>query len=91
MLKPNETVLIGKWTETGNSVVCDAICHRIEALIAHHLVPVTSSADGWSSLFQDPNDLRYWERTFPQSNWQGGGPPSLIYISASDAQTKYGQ
>jgi Immunity protein 27 len=32
-------------------------------------------------LFRDPGDDRYWERTYPQGEAQGGGPPPLIALS----------
>jgi hypothetical protein len=38
-------------------------------LTRQHLrqIAVSEGSGGWETLFQDPNDGRYWERTFPQS------------------------
>ena len=90
MLSPNETVLIGQWKETHGTVAADETSQRIEVLIEGYLVKLASSSDGWSTLYQDPNDLRLWEHTYPQSQLHGGGPPSLTCLSASDAQARYG-
>ena len=90
MLSPSETVLVGRWNEVNGVVIADETCQRIDTLIKRHLVELASSSDGWSTLYQDPNDLRLWEHTYPQSQLHGGGPPSLTSVPASDAQTRYG-
>lgn len=90
-LRPDETLLIGSWLLRGDSVVGDAICNRIEALLANVLVHVADDpkSGGWESLFRDPLDGRFWERFYPQGEMHGGGPPSLRCLSASDASVKY--
>jgi len=45
---------------------------------------------GWSRLYLDPVDGRYWELIYPQSEIHGGGPPRLAHISADAAKIKYG-
>jgi hypothetical protein len=90
MLNPNETLLVGQWELRGGTVVGDATCERIERLVSRHLVEVARSTDGWSTLFQDPSDDRFWERTFPQGDVHGGGPPMLSCISRREADQKYG-
>ena len=32
---------------------------------------------------------RYWERTYPHSDWHGGGPPCLTNITFDAAKEKY--
>ncbi len=59
-------------------------------LIASHLVHLADSADGWTTLFRDPLDERYWVRTFPQSHLQNGGPPTLRCVSRSEASARFG-
>jgi Immunity protein 27 len=44
---------------------------------------------GWETLYRDPDDGRYWERTFPQSGSDGGGPPQLRFLTDYEAKDKY--
>ena len=88
-LKPEETDLLGKWEDVGGNVVADAISKRIETLIEQHLDKITIDASGWDSLYKDPDDGRYWELTYPESSWHGGGPPRLTYLSREQARAKY--
>jgi hypothetical protein len=78
-LQPSETELVGAWTAANGQVQADATCERIERLTAYHLrkVGVGSISGGWETLFQDPDDERFWERTYPQGEMHGGGPPRL--------------
>jgi hypothetical protein len=90
-LSPSEVELTGKWITVDGKVRGDATCERIEWLTTHHLrkVAVSKKWGGWETLFQDPDDGRYWERTYPQSELQGGGPPRLTMLSAEQARQKY--
>lgn len=90
-LQPHETDLVGKWIAEGAEVRRDATCERIEWLIANHLKQITHSEQwgAWETLFQDPGDNRFWERTYPQSEMHGGGPPRLINITTEQALAKY--
>ena len=90
MIDPGESALIGQWLAHGTLVVADETCHRIDALVASHLIVLATSADGWSALYRDPADGRLWERTYPHSDWHGGGPPSLQCISLAQARATYG-
>ena len=53
----------------------DATCQRIESLTTNDLqeVAISKQWGGWETLFRDPDDGRYWERTYPQGEMQGGG------------------
>jgi len=84
-MKPNpgETYIVGKWLFDGNKMTADANCKRIEELTTSYFLKVKSSPDGWSVIFQDPLDLRYWELSYPQSEMQGGGPPMLSLVDDS--------
>lgn len=90
-LRPNETVLTGSWIEVGSGVQADDVCKRIDWLISNDLKKVASSPQwgDWETLFQDLSDGRYWERTYPRGDMQGGGPPQLQVISATAAKAKY--
>jgi len=70
-------------------MVADSAAKRIDFLVASYLKKIAIREGGWTTLYQDPQDGRYWERTFPQSETQGGGPPVLKVISDSDARTLY--
>ena len=90
-LKPHETDLVGGWAFDGGRIVADAVENRIHYLITHSLekIAVCPETGGWETLYRDPSDGRYWERTFPQGELQGGGPMRLINIPAVDAAAKY--
>ena len=89
-IKPSETVLTGQWILQGGRPVADDVCKRILALTSSHLVEVGRDASGWNALYRDPNDGRYWELIYPQSELQGGGPPQLRCLTADEARQKYG-
>jgi hypothetical protein len=44
---------------------------------------------GWTKLFIDKIDGRYWELTHPHGDWHGGGPPTLTCVSESYVRSKY--
>jgi len=75
---------------SGRRGLTDDVTKRIYALTKSYLVELGQDASGWETLFRDPKDGRYWERTYPQGELQGGGPPQLICLSADEARKKYG-
>jgi hypothetical protein len=91
-IAPHETQLIGAWISESRSVRGDAVCERIHRLTEHHLrkIAFSPTSGAWETLFQDPEDGRYWERTYPQGERHGGGPPALICLSRDEAKAKYG-
>ena len=89
MLDPTETALIGRWLSQGKTIVADPTCERIETLVTSHLVEVGRTEDGWSTLYRDPSDQRLWERTYPQDQLHGGGPPALHCLSLAEATARY--
>jgi Immunity protein 27 len=86
-LQPDETQLTGDWIVDGSTVVGDDVCRRIKWLVDSRLEQVTTT--GWETLFRDPNDGRLWERTYPQGEMHGGGPPQLSVVSEESASSKY--
>ncbi len=88
---PDEEVLAGSWIRANTGIRGDAVCERIEWLVNSYLRMIAASPQwgDWETLFQDPNDGRYWERTYPHGELQGGGPPKLQAISAEAAKAKY--
>jgi len=71
----------GKWNLDAQS--------RIQQLISQHLQRLADTDGGWSVLYRDPQDGRYWELTYPHSYMHGGGPSRLAVISRSAAAEKY--
>lgn len=88
-LVPDESDLIGHWHLEDDAIVADETCKRIEWLINQHLVSVGSDPSGWDDLYRDPEDGRLWERTWPQSEIHGGGPPRLTHITIDEARKRY--
>lgn len=90
-LEPDETDLVGKWGNDRGRVVGDAVDERIIWLTSTVLTKVASHPEygACETLFRDPNDGRYWERTYPQGEKHGGGPPRLSLISEDRAREKY--
>jgi Immunity protein 27 len=91
-LKADEDSVNGDWIYRDGQMVGDANCRRIEWLILHHLRKVGDSikAGAWETLYRDPDDGRYWEKTFPRSEMHGGGPPKLRTITSDEIKDKYG-
>ena len=91
-LQLNEQILTGRWLVEDGRARGDDVFERIEWLIAHHLRKIANSpqSGAWETLYRDPDDGRFWERTYPQSEMQGGGPPQLKCVSAQEASKKYG-
>jgi hypothetical protein len=80
-LRPDEHELNGEGDTAAQS--------RIHQLVSQLLRRVSSTDSGWSVLFQDPQDGRYWELTHPRSEMHGGGPPRLAEISYEAARQRY--
>jgi hypothetical protein len=90
-LRFDETDLVGKWLVDGTRTVADQICERIQYLTEKSLerLAVSRMYGAWETLFRDPKDARLWERTYPQGEMHGGGPPRLRAISEQEAREKY--
>ena len=89
-LADDETELVGQWLTKGAKITGDAICARIESLIASHLVSLGADESGWDALYRDPDTGKLWELSWPQSNLHSGGPPRLALVRADDVRSKYG-
>jgi hypothetical protein len=88
----SETDIVGSWIVIEGTLRGDAACERIAWLTAHHLrkVAISPQSGAWETLFQDPEDGRFWERTYPQGQMHGGGPPRLTQLRVEKAREKYG-
>jgi hypothetical protein len=90
-LRSTDELLVGSWLETTSGVTRDETCKRIEWLVQHSLEHVADhpGSGAWESLFRDPADGRYWERSYPQGQMHGGGPPALRHVTEQEVNTKY--
>jgi hypothetical protein len=88
-LRTNETELVGSWKMVDGRMVEDETSKRIRTLTRENLKPIAVSSDGWDRLYEDPLDHRLWELSYPSSEMQGGGPPTLRVVSAETAKKKY--
>lgn len=88
---PSETEIIGEWLWRDGKIVGDENCERVALLVREHLeeIAINPECGAWETLFLDPHDGRYWERTYLQGERHGGGPHSLILLSKEDAEAKY--
>ncbi len=85
----DEKQLVGGYAIINGRVESDQITERINYLTENVLVRLGFSEDGWDILYQDKNDGRYWELTFPQSALHGGGPPTLTLLNEETLKSKY--
>jgi hypothetical protein len=89
-IEKEEFELRGQWIFENGKVVENETAQRINYLKDNYLEKIAIASSGWEILYKDPSDMRYWELTFPQSEVQGGGPPTLYNISKEIAIEKYG-
>src|SRR6202012_2026902 len=90
-LLPEETLLKGKWETDRGKVREDRVCVRIKWIIKHRLKKIADSPEwgAWLTLYIDPRDGRLWERSYPEGEMQGGGPPQLRTLTEGEAAEKY--
>ena len=87
-LLPSEEKLIGRTIYTDGKLIADETYHRIRWLTSQHLQSIAGM--NWRILFQDPEDGRYWELSYPQRHRYGDGPPHLRTISPDEARKVFG-
>ena len=89
--KPNtgENSLVGSWVMKDGTMIQDSVCNRIQWLTDSFFEEITIDGDNWSALYKNPDDGEYWELTYPKSDMQGGGPPTLNRISKEAACQQY--
>jgi hypothetical protein len=87
-LSPAETRLVGKTVYTNGIFIADETFQRIKWLTSNHLKSVAGT--NWRILFQDPDDGRYWELSYPQRHRYGDGPPHLSALTVEEAKKSYG-
>jgi hypothetical protein len=89
-LQPNEIKITGKWEIVDGSIASNEDCVRIEEIVRTRFTLISRDSSGWEALYRDVEDGRLWELTYPESSYQGGGPPELRCLSVAEAKSKYG-
>jgi hypothetical protein len=89
-LRPDERLLVGSWVEDGPGSVHDEVDRRILWLVSRRLTLEGVGDGGWTQLYRDPRDGRFWELTFPHGSLHGGGPRRLECVAAPVARERYG-
>jgi hypothetical protein len=89
-LAPSERELVAEWNGTTEGTFSDRVDERIFWLVSRRLVLEGTADGGWSQLYRDPRDGRFWELSFPHGSLHGGGPRRLSVVSDATAATKYG-
>jgi predicted O-methyltransferase YrrM len=89
MIDSTEIKLVGKWEIVNGKPVADLTWQKINMLISGMLVRVGSTDDGWAILYKDPDDGRFWELTFPQGEYHGGGPPALTWLNEQEVKERF--
>lgn len=72
-LRAHETRLVGKWYSTADGIVGNDACDRIDDVTENHIRRLSTDSSGWDTLYIDPDDGRYWELLYPQSEMHAGG------------------
>ena len=85
----NETSIVEEWEFINNKMVTNEQGKRIDWLRSNYLKKIANDESGWYTLYQDPEDKRYWELSFPRGEMQGGGPRLLKLITKEEASSKY--
>lgn len=88
-LRKDESELVGSWTMIEGRMAEDETSKRIRALVSRELRPIAVSSDGWDRLYEDPQDHRLWELSYPSSEVHGGGPPALRVVEFQAVKGKY--
>lgn len=64
-----------------------SIINRLTTFVFVH---VADSDDGWQSLYRDPFSGVYWRRAFVDSDYHGGGYPTLDEVNPDEIQRVFG-
>lgn len=89
-LRPEDRLLRGLWIDLGSRMEKDGGWQRIDWLTAECLEEVARSGDGLATLYRDPLDGRYWEKTALRPELGDNSPPCLVLIEAAAAEARYG-
>jgi len=89
-LKREENLIEGGFTYSHSSgFQKDFNSQRIDWLITEYLTKISTDESGWFILYVDPEDGRYWEFSYPTSEYHGGGAPQLKLLESDKIRAKY--
>lgn len=86
-LDANEVLLVGE-SMRGKPLPGETT-KRIRYLQENLLKKISTCDGGWTILYLDESDGRYWELFYDRGDWRSEGPPSLRHIPESEAKEKY--
>ena len=49
-----------------------------------NLEKITTDESGWETLFFNKKSNKYWEKTYPNSEFHGGGKPELKEVELTE-------
>lgn len=85
----DEMTIEGHWIFERGKMLADDAALRIDDLTSCYFEFVSSVDGGWSMLYRDPRDGRFWEQSYPHGERHGGGPPRLEVIPSEVARERY--
>jgi hypothetical protein len=80
-LQKHEAGIVGGWIYENSKMLADDNTLRIQWLVGHYLLKTSTEDGGWTNNYQDPEDGRYWQHSYPKSYMHGGGPPMLEHVT----------
>jgi Immunity protein 27 len=86
----DKSELLGSWVLSDGRMVGDQTSDLIIELTEKRFRRIALAPSGWETLYQDPEDGRFWELHFPYGGMQGGGPAALRVLGVEAAALKYG-
>lgn len=89
LLSISEIIIVGSWLNNGIEVLADENCDRVNWLTSEVLQKIGVDETGWETLYLDPKDKRFWVLSYPQSEFHGGGPPTLKLVSSNEEKLKF--
>ena len=88
-LEKDEVLLRGESFFNNGKFTVNDVVKRIDYLIENVLTKIASRDAGWTKLYRDDADGRYWELFYDRDNLRSEGPPTLKYIPEAEAKEKY--
>jgi hypothetical protein len=89
-LQPHEIEIVGTWIMKDGKMIGDDNERRISWIIENAFEELGKGEGGWSTLYQDRDDQRLWDLTYPQGEMHGGRPRRLGVLSLDEVARKYG-